>query len=33
VGLIWDIKEPPQRVLDEGRRIDAAREGLSRAEV
>jgi hypothetical protein len=22
VGLVWDIREPPERVLAEGRRLD-----------
>jgi stearoyl-CoA desaturase (delta-9 desaturase) len=25
VGLIWDLREPPQRILDEGRRASATR--------
>jgi stearoyl-CoA desaturase (delta-9 desaturase) len=25
LGLVWDLKEPPERVLEEGRRLDARR--------
>lgn len=27
IGLIWDLKKPPVKVLDEGRRLDAIRKG------
>jgi stearoyl-CoA desaturase (delta-9 desaturase) len=25
LGLVWDLKQPPARVLEEGRALDAAR--------
>jgi stearoyl-CoA desaturase (delta-9 desaturase) len=31
VGLVWDIKEPPARVLAEGRELDAAKRDAARA--
>ncbi len=31
VGLVWDMREPPARVLEEGRRLDAQREARAQA--
>ncbi|MEM7363637.1 MAG: acyl-CoA desaturase, partial [Pseudomonadota bacterium] len=30
VGLVWDLKKPPQHVLDEGRKQDAIRRGKTK---
>ncbi len=32
VGLVWDLKEPPARVLEEGRRLDAEKKSRGAAE-
>ncbi|MBX3271499.1 MAG: acyl-CoA desaturase [Sandaracinaceae bacterium] len=32
VGLVWDLKAPPPRVLEEGRRLDAERRAQQRRE-
>ncbi|MEZ4288276.1 MAG: hypothetical protein R3A47_09080 [Polyangiales bacterium] len=32
VGLVWDLREPPERVLEEGRRADELARSLKRAE-